>query len=118
MVSWTFPKQRKIKEACPFDTVSLFLSFSVPLFSLFNPPFLSCCFFSVSFFFIRSMIPTFNNDKIVSGMLLMIESIIPLLFTNFTLDHLVLFIHGMGQQYEKYGNMKHHGLFCLKENVY
>ncbi|KAI8884731.1 hypothetical protein K501DRAFT_332419 [Backusella circina FSU 941] len=23
-------------------------------------------------------------------------------------DHLVFFIHGMGQQYEKYGNMKHH----------
>ncbi|KAI8389263.1 DDHD domain-containing protein [Blakeslea trispora] len=23
-------------------------------------------------------------------------------------DHLVFFVHGMGQQYEKYGNMKHH----------
>lgn len=35
------------------------------------------------------MIPSSNDDPIVS-------------------DHLVFFIHGMGQQYEKYGNMKHH----------
>lgn len=27
-------------------------------------------------------------------------------------DHLVFFIHGMGQQYEKYGNIKRHGL-CI-----